>query len=317
LQDLKLKRDRIAKMRTKRFLTLASMSIMALALIAATACGSDTESAKPASGGGDAGANISAQSTVETEPEQSASIGIPAPDAPNADEMIVVLDSALPVNGDRDDSTATRLTDAELFVEGESRDGSDPATSDIRELRGPQRDPAAADDDAASILPVEEVREVQDGSGLINSGLVNPDSCDNVLPHADEPMEIKTRSATDYASADNPSIIAMCMAWYAGPQDSDSVTVALVAMNSDEAATAHYELLKSEFTTQGIAFDEQTSGSRDWMTAAIDQEGMGSMVVYRIGSNLATVHNGPTSDQPVWDDRWMLDLADQVLEQLP
>ncbi len=25
----------------------------------------------------------------------------------------------------------------------------------------------------------------------------------------------------------------------------------------------------------------------------------------------------PTSEQPVWDERWMLDLADQVLEQLP
>jgi hypothetical protein len=55
-------------MRTKRLFTLAAMSIMALALIAATACGSDPETAKPAAGGNE-DAKISAQSTVETEPE--------------------------------------------------------------------------------------------------------------------------------------------------------------------------------------------------------------------------------------------------------
>jgi hypothetical protein len=314
LQDLKRKLDRIAKIRTKRLFTLAAMSIMALVLIAATACGSDPETAKPAAGGNE-DAKISAQSTVETEPEQSASIGMPAPDAADTDEMIVVLDGAL----DLEDSPDTRLTDGELFVEGESRDGADPTTSDIRRMPDPLSDPAATDtdNDVPSILPVEEVKEVPDGSGLVSSGFVNPDNCDNVLPPPHEPMELRTRSATDPAKSDNPAINTMCMAWYAGPQDSESVTVALIAMNSDEAAIAHYELLKSEFSKQGIAFDEQTSLNRDWLTAAIDQEGMGTMVIYRIGSNLASVHNGPTSDQPVWDAGWMLDLADRVLEQLP
>jgi len=88
-------------------------------------------------------------------------------------------------------------------------------------------------------------------------------------------------------------------------------------MNSDEAAIAHYDLLKSEFSNGGITFDEQSSGDRDWLTANIDQEGMGTMVIVRIGSKLASALNGPTSDQPVWDTSWMLDLTDQVLEQLP
>ncbi len=52
---------------------------------------------------------------------------MPAPDAADTDEMIVVLDGAL----DLEDSPDTSLTDGELFVEGESRDGANPTTSDI------------------------------------------------------------------------------------------------------------------------------------------------------------------------------------------
>jgi hypothetical protein len=290
-------------MRTKRLLTLGAMSIMALALIAATACGSDSEPARPAADGDDSAPKISAQSTVETEPEQSASIGMPAPGAQNTDEMIVVLDGAL----DTDNTTIEPL-----YVKGESREGADPATSVIHELPdgGPVANP---DNEATEILPV---REVPDGSGLVSGGFVNPDSCDNVLPPPTEPTELKTHSATDTAKADNPAIKTMCLAWYAGAPGSESVSVGLIVMYEDEDAIDHYALLKSEFADQGITFDEHASGDRDWLTAAIDQEGLGTMVIIRIGSKLLSVHNGPTSDQPVWDTNWMLDMAEQVLEQL-
>ena len=291
-------------MRTKRLLALGAMSIMALALIATTACGSDTEAAKPAAGG-DADAKITAQSTVETEPEQSSSLGMPVPDAPNIDEMIVVLDGAL-------DTSDTQLEP--IFNEGGGRYlRADPATSVIRELPdgGPIADP---DNEATEILPV---KEVPDGNGLVSGGMVNPDTCDNVLPPPTEPMELRTHSATDTAKVDSPALKTMCMAWYAGPRDSESVSVAILIMNEVEAAIDHYALLKSEFSKEGITFDEQSSGDRDWLTANIDQEGMATMVIVRIGSKLASAFNGPTSDQPVWDAGWILDLSDQVLEQLP
>lgn len=297
-------------MRIKRSLTLAAMSLMALALIVAAGCSSETEDAKVVDN--DSAPKISAQSTVETEPEQVASLGMPAPGSEDENEMIAVLDDAgAPIaDGSRDlDDVKTEP----LFVKGEPREGSDPVTSVIREL---------PDGDEPLVRPLEEVsdplpvKEVPDGSGLVSSGMINPDSCDNVLPNPSEPLELRTRSATDTAKVDNPAINTMCMAWYVGDADQDFVSVVILAMNSDDAAVAHYAVLHGEFENGGVEIREQKGRDRDWMAAVIDQGGIGEMAIVRIGSNLVSVHNGPTSDQAEWNSRWIHDLADSVAEQL-
>ena len=108
----------------------------------------------------------------------------------------------------------------------------------------------------------------------------------------------------------------MCMAWYVGGPDEDFVSVAILAMNSDDAAIAHYAVLRGEFENGGMEIREQKGRDRDWMAAVINQGGIGEMAIVRIGSNLVSVHNGPTSDQAEWNSHWIFDLADSVAEQL-
>jgi hypothetical protein len=94
LQDLNRKLDRIAKMRTKRLLTLIVISLMAFGLIAAAGCASDSEPATPVHSADMIEPIPADQSDNENEPEQSASIGMPAPGFEDVDEMIV-LDGAV------------------------------------------------------------------------------------------------------------------------------------------------------------------------------------------------------------------------------
>ena len=124
-------------MRTKRFLALTAMSLMAVALIAAAGCGSDT----PASGGVDnqspstPAANVPgpvAQSTTPAETEVAASLGMPAPGSED-DEKIVVLDGALE-DGGHDDSDEAPVT------EGERGERVLPGDVKVQDL--PERDPA-------------------------------------------------------------------------------------------------------------------------------------------------------------------------------
>jgi hypothetical protein len=140
---------------------------------------------------------IAAQSTVETEPEQVASLGMPAPGSDDENEMIVVLgDAGAPIaDGSKNDDD---VEIGPLFVEGEPREGADPVTSVIRQLP----------DGGIAVVPQQEtsgplpVKEVQDASGLVSSGFINPDSCDNVLPQPTAPLVLRTRSATDAAKVD-------------------------------------------------------------------------------------------------------------------
>jgi hypothetical protein len=299
-----------------RFITLAAMSIMALALVAASACGSDSKSpggiehVADDAAGKVAAANENDPTTIEPTDPGAVSMGMPIAGDLGADnDMIVVLDGALGSEGIPDPTDGTRLNDDELFPNGESRGGADPLDTDaVNDLpiliAEPSTDPAVGED-----------VEISDGLPLA-SGVINPDSCANVLPPASEPFEIKTRSATDSAKSDNPAVITMCTPWYVSDLNEHSASVALITMNSDESAMAHYELLQNEFSQGGIKFDEQRSGNQDSLTATIDQGGIGAMAVVRIGSDLISVHNGPTSDQKEWNINWMLEIAHDTLDRL-
>ncbi len=312
-------------MYSRRLLTLAAMSIMALALIAATACGSDTQDAIP-SARDDGAANTSVESdldqtTIEPADTGSTSMGMPAPGAIGVDEMIVVLDGAM--NDEDGSHDGSRLADGELYVDGEPRrDVNTDDTSVIHERPDIELDPVGTSDDVPSIQPEQEPKEVQDGSGLVNGGfpnpdtLINPDGCENVLAPPTEPFELKIRTATDSAKVDNPAVETMCTAWYTSDVNEHSVSVSLIVMSNEEAASAHYKLLQDQFDVGGIKFDSQRSGSQDWLTATVDQGGIGAMAVLRIGSDLVSVHSGPTSDQKEWSIEWMLEIAHSTLERL-
>lgn len=292
---------------SKRILTMSAMSLMAVALLIASACSSETQVSEVADSSDDNGA-ISSQSSggddrpTTIEPDEPAAIGsegIPDPNADTDGSMIAVLDGADADNG-------TRLSDDELFADGEPRDGAEPLDTDsVHDLSdfadGPVRDPADS--------------EISDGLPLAE-GVLNPDSCENVLPPAPEPFEIKTRSATDPAKADNAAVETMCTAWYSSDVNENSASLSLIMMSDAEAAIGHYDVLRSQFSQGSIEFEEQRSRSQDWLTTTLDQGGIGSMVVLRIGANLVSVHSGPTSDQKEWSSHWMLDLAHSTLERV-
>jgi hypothetical protein len=201
-------------MRAKRFLML--ITVMALAITAAVACGSDTQ---PAAQTTDTATDtliapkVAAQSTIPSETEQPASPGMPVQGAEDTSE-IVVLDGAFDTDDEEDESTSRLVP-----VSGERRDGADPDNVVVRELPDGDGDSAVGDEDVPSILPV---KEVPDGSGLVSGGVLNPDSCEGVLGPAPESFVLKTRTATDTTSADNPVITAMCLAYYSSDTSSDS-----------------------------------------------------------------------------------------------
>ncbi len=232
-------------------------------------------------------------------------MGMPIAGDFGADSDMIAIGS----EGVPDPADGTRLNDDELFPNGESRDGADPLDTDnINELPiligEPITDPADRDD-----------VEISDGLPLAN-GTINPDSCENVLPHAPEPFEIRTLSATDTAKVGNPDLNTMCTTWYTSDLNEHSASAALITMSTEAAAIAHYELLQSEFSQGGIKFDEERNGKQDLLTATIDQGGIGAMAVVRSGSNLISVHNGPTSDQKEWTLAWMIEIAHDTLDRL-
>jgi len=126
---------------------------------------------------------------------------------------------------------------------------------------------------------------VPDGSGLVNSGLLNPDSWEGVLSPAEYPFELETRTATDCAKSDNPAINTMCLAIYSSDAHDSSLTVALITMNSTDAAIAHYSIPEGSLADSGVDYFEQNNRDRDLPTATLDLDGMGAMVVLRMGSN--------------------------------
>ena len=124
-----------------------------------------------------------------------------------------------------------------------------------------------------------------DSSGLVNSGLLNPDSWEGVLSPAEYPFELETRTATDSAKSDNPAINTMCLAIYSSDAHDSSLTVALITMNSTDASIAHYSIPEGSLADSGVDYFEQNNRDRDLPIATLDLDGMGAMVVLRMGSN--------------------------------
>ena len=155
-------------MRAKRFLMLAAVTVMALAITAAVACGSDTQPAAQTTVTATdtlIPPKVATQSTSPGETEQPASLGMPVQGSEDTSE-IVVLDGAFDTDDEEDENTSRLVP-----VRGERRDGT--RLNDAEGGEGDSDTPT--DEDVPSILPV---KEVPDGSGLVSGGVLNPDSCE-------------------------------------------------------------------------------------------------------------------------------------------
>ena len=93
----------------------------------------------------------------------------------------------------------------------------------------------------------------------MNSGLLNPDSWEGVLSPAEYPFKLETRTATDSAKSDNPAINTMCLAIYSSDAHDSSLTVALITMNSTDAAIAHYGIPEGSLADSGVDYFEQNN----------------------------------------------------------
>ena len=268
-------------MRTKRFFLLTTVGLMAPALVAATGCASDSDDAQVVSDSAES--EPAGQATTTTiEPEQSASLGVPAPGSEGVPEMIVV---------------------------GGTGDGYDDSTG-APTAGGPVREPSV-------VVPQSTVVPGGPRVGGPTTGTpINPDTCEGVLDSAPESFELETRSATETAMADNPAVLSMCIATYSSASDENFLTAAVITMNSTDAAADHYDIVQNEAASSGVPYTEQRSGDRDFLLATMDRDGIGTIVVFRIGRALVQVHNGPSSESSLWQTDLMLDLADSVIERL-
>ena len=115
---------------------------MAFGLIAAAGCASDSEPAIPVHSADMIEPIPADQSDSENGPEQSASIGMPAPGFEDVDEMIV-LDGAV----DSDDEGHDSPIGAPI-TEGELSESVKPGDVKIQEV--PETDPTSDDDARAS-----------------------------------------------------------------------------------------------------------------------------------------------------------------------
>ena len=269
-------------MRTKLLFMLATVAVMALGLVAAAGCASETDEAQVVSD--DTGARPTGQSTdtTLTEPQQSASLSVPAPGFEGVPEMIV--------------------------ADGTGDGYGDSTGAPVAE--GPVIEPIA-------VAPRSTVVPGGPNAGRIITGTpINPDTCEGVLDPAPESFELETRSASEAAMADNPAILSMCTATYSSATGENFLSVTVVTMNSADAAADHYDIVQSSVAGSGAPFDEKRTGESDFLTVIADQGGIGTIIVLRIGRNMVQVHNGPSSEQSPWQTDLMIELADSVIERL-
>ena len=219
--------------------------------------------------------------TTLTEPQQSASLSVQAPGFEGVPEMIV--------------------------ADGTGDGYGDSTGAPVAE--GPVIEPIAVAPRSTVVPGGPNV------SGLFTGTPINPDTCEGVLDPAPESFELETRSASEAAMADNPAILSMCTAIYSSATDENFLTVAVVTMNSTDAALAQYEVVRGDLADNGALFFEQRDLDRDLLAANVNHSGIGVIVVLRSGSSLVSIHNGPSSEQSLWQTDLMIDLSDSVIER--
>jgi hypothetical protein len=115
---------------------------------------------------------------------------------------------------------------------------------------------------------------------------------------------LELQSLTDSGQGGSENIDSMCAAVYETANPGDPfLTVALIGFSADDAAAAHYDLLKGVFVTQGVAISEVDSAEEDLLdrvSALIDSDGIGRTTVLRQKNWLLTASVGPTTDDSLW-----------------
>lgn len=141
------------------------------------------------------------------------------------------------------------------------------------------------------------------GLAALSDGPLDPATCEGVLAGPPGTHTLAVQSLTETVQ-DGDQIDTMCAALFDTSIPGDPfLAVALIKFESDEPATARYELLKTAFLTQDYAISEVNvadEGRLDQVSALIDDDGIGRTTVARQNSWLVTVSIGPTVDESLW-----------------
>ncbi len=142
------------------------------------------------------------------------------------------------------------------------------------------------------------------GLSALSTESINPATCEGVLGSPPGTHTLELQSLTDSGQGGSERIDSMCAAVYETSNPGDPfLTVALIRFDADDAAQAHYDLLKGVFVTQGVAISEVDSadeGLLDGVSALIDSDGIGRTTVLRQKNWVLTVSVGPTTDDSLW-----------------
>ena len=142
------------------------------------------------------------------------------------------------------------------------------------------------------------------GLSALSTESINPATCEGVLGSPPGTHTLELQSLTDSGQAGSEDIDSMCAAVYETSNPGDAfLTIALIRFNADDAAEAHYDLLKGVFVTQGVAVSEVDSADEGLVvgvSALIDGDGIGRITVLRQRNWVLTVSVGPTTDDSLW-----------------
>ena len=157
------------------------------------------------------------------------------------------------------------------------------------------------------------------GAAALSTDLIDPATCEGALGLPPETHTLELQSLTDSGQAGSQRIDSMCAAVYDTSTPGDPfLTVALINFDSDEPATAHYDLLKEFFVAEGIPLSEVDStdeGVLDWVSGLIDRDGIGRTTVMRQKNWVLTISVGPTIEASLWTSTDIQAIGESIINR--
>jgi hypothetical protein len=157
------------------------------------------------------------------------------------------------------------------------------------------------------------------GEAALSSEPLDPLTCQGALATPSGALSLELQSLTETASTGDVALDSMCAAVYQTSTPGDPfLTVALINFDGDQAAVAHYNLLKTAFVAEGGALSEvdgADEASLDRFSMLIDRDGIGRTTVLRKTTWVATVSVGPTTSDSPWTARDIEVIGQSILNR--
>jgi len=127
-------------------------------------------------------------------------------------------------------------------------------------------------------------------------------SCAGVLQRPGLGVDLNTRSVTAAVQAGTTGLASACTANYSPTNgNGPSLTVGLFNFTSTTFATAHMGIVNRDMAASGLAVSPSSEGDRTELFIFADLGGIGQMIIIKLGTVVASVHNGPTATEAaVW-----------------